>query len=117
MAAITVGKMRRESITAALLITWKEDWELKENGADFGWFRLTGLYFTVRSRFFQFRHFGWIMRRTGGQMFGSGKEAKEDKQGMLSAFEAISTAIGGTVGFGNIAGVATAVAAGLRINI
>lgn len=73
---------------------------------------VTGLYFTVRSRFFQFRHFGWIMRRTGGQMFGSGKEAKEDKQGMLSAFEAISTAIGGTVGFGNIAGVATAVAAG-----
>ena len=31
---------------------------------------------------------------------------------MLSSFEAISTAIGGTVGFGNIAGVATAVAAG-----
>ena len=52
------------------------------------------------------------MRRTGGWMFGSGKEAKEDKQGMLSALEAISTAIGGTVGFGNIAGVATAVAAG-----
>ena len=27
---------------------------------------LTGLYFTVRSGFFQFRHFGWIMKRTGG---------------------------------------------------
>lgn len=29
----------------------------------------TGLYFTVRSGFFQFRHFGWIMKRTAGQMF------------------------------------------------
>ena len=30
---------------------------------------LTGLYFTVRSGFFQFRHFGWIMKRTGGKLF------------------------------------------------
>ena len=74
---------------------------------------VTGLYFTIRSGFFQFRHFGWIMRRTGGQLFGEkSAEAKKDEKGMLSAFEAISTAIGGTVGFGNIAGVATAVAAG-----
>lgn len=36
---------------------------------------LTGLYFTVRSGFFQFRHFGWIMKRTGGKLF-----QKEDKQ-------------------------------------
>ncbi|MDO5416997.1 MAG: amino acid carrier protein [Lachnospiraceae bacterium] len=83
----------------------------------------TGLYFTVRSGFFQFRYFGWIMKRTIGQMFrktetnedggnGDGRKAGGEEKGMLSAFEAISTAIGGTVGFGNIAGVATAVAAG-----
>ena len=30
---------------------------------------LTGLYFTVRSGFFQFRHFGWIMKRPGGILF------------------------------------------------
>ncbi|MGM9662666.1 MAG: alanine:cation symporter family protein, partial [Oscillospiraceae bacterium] len=72
---------------------------------------VTGLYFTVRSGFFQFRHFGWIMKRTMGRLFQ--KDAENDgEKGMLSAFEAISTAIGGTVGFGNIAGVATAVAAG-----
>ena len=73
----------------------------------------TGLYFTVRSGFFQFRRFGWTMKRTAGQMF-AGKTASDnaDEKGMLSPFEAISTAIGGTVGFGNIAGVATAVAAG-----
>ena len=71
----------------------------------------TGLYFTIRSGFFQFRQFGWIMKRTAGQMFTKDNEQKNEK-GMLSSFEAISTAIGGTVGFGNIAGVATAVATG-----
>ena len=40
------------------------------------------------------------------------KGKAQNEKGMLSSFEAISTAIGGTVGFGNIAGVATAVAAG-----
>lgn len=73
---------------------------------------ITGLYFTIRSGFFQFRHFGWTMKRTAGQIFGQDKASKKSEKGMLSAFEAISTAIGGTVGFGNIAGVATAVAAG-----
>ncbi len=73
----------------------------------------TGLYFTIRSGFFQFRYFGWTMKRTAGQIF-AGKTARDDaaEKGMLSPFEAIATAIGGTVGFGNIAGVATAVAAG-----
>lgn len=51
------------------------------------------------------------MKRTGGKLFQKEDKASEGK-GMLSSFEAISTAIGGTVGFGNIAGVATAVAAG-----
>lgn len=72
---------------------------------------LTGIYFTVCSGFFQFRYFDWIMKRTIGQMFKTGESDAEGK-GMLTSFEAISTAIGGTVGFGNIAGVATAVAAG-----
>ena len=26
----------------------------------------TGIYFTVRSGFFQFRRFGWILKNTGG---------------------------------------------------
>ncbi len=72
---------------------------------------LTGLYFTIRSGFFQFRYFGWIMKRTIGRIFQKETEEHEGN-GMLTSFEAISTAIGGTVGFGNIAGVATAVAAG-----
>ena len=39
---------------------------------------LTGLYFTVRSGFFQFRHFGWIMKRTGGKLFR--KKTKQVKE-------------------------------------
>ena len=73
-----------------------------------------GLYFTVRSGFFQFRHFGWIWRHTAGSLFHKDVQDSADahRAGKLSAFEAICTAVGGTVGFGNIAGVATAVAAG-----
>ncbi len=72
----------------------------------------TGLYFTIRSGAFQFRHFGYIMKRTGGTLFSKKSKEGEEGKGMLSAFEAICTAVGGTVGFGNIAGVATAIAAG-----
>ena len=72
----------------------------------------TGIYFTVRSGFFQFTHFGWIMKNTVGQIFHGTADKNESGKGMLHPFETIATAIGGTVGFGNIAGVATAVAAG-----
>lgn len=71
---------------------------------------VTGLYFTIGSGFFQFRYFGHILKKTGGQLFS--KNDNKDAKGMLSPFEAICTAVGGTVGFGNIAGVATAVSAG-----
>ncbi len=72
---------------------------------------VTGLYFTVRSGFFQFRYFGRIWRHTIGTIFHR-NQAVEGREGMLSPFQAIVTAVGGTVGFGNIAGVATAVVAG-----
>lgn len=70
-----------------------------------------GIYFTVRSGFFQFRHFNWIMKHTIGTVFRRGGPT-EGREGMLRPFEAVCIAIGGTVGFGNIAGVATAVASG-----
>lgn len=72
---------------------------------------ITGIYLTLRSGFFQFRHFGHIIkslfskdRRTGG---GEGDEKKA-----LTPFQAISVAIGGTVGVSNMSGVATAIATG-----
>ena len=62
---------------------------------------VTGLYFTVRSGFFQFRYFGRIWRHTIGTIFHrqADKDA-QDREGMLSPFQAIATAVGGTVGFG-----------------
>lgn len=75
---------------------------------------VTGLYFTVRSGFFQFAKFGHVMKKTFGSML-----IKEDKnkdvdtsEGLLSSFEAISVAIGGSVGVANIGGVSTAIAVG-----
>lgn len=47
------------------------------------------------------------MKQTLGKVFKSQKD--ESQEGVLSSLEAISTAIGGSVGFGNIAGVATSV--------
>ena len=75
---------------------------------------VTGLFFTIKSGFFQFVNFGHIMQKTFGSMFK--KEDNEKKvdtsQGLLSSFEAISVAIGGSVGVANIGGVATAIAVG-----
>lgn len=70
----------------------------------------TGVYFTVRSGFFQIRYFKYIMQQTLGKVFK--KQEDSDEKGVLNLIEAISTAIGGSVGFGNIAGVATAIAMG-----
>lgn len=70
----------------------------------------TGIYFTFTSEFFQFTKFGLILNKTFLSLFT--KSEDEGKEGILSPFEAVSTAIGGTVGVGNIGGVATAIAFG-----
>lgn len=68
----------------------------------------TGIYFTLTTGFFQFTKFSMIFKKTFGSLFKKGED--EGKEGVLSPFEAVSTAIGGTVGVGNIGGVATAIA-------
>lgn len=73
---------------------------------------MTGFYLTIRGGFFQFRFFNHIMKHTFGQLLGSNKEKKGTGKGVLSPIEAVSTAIGGSVGVGNIGGVATAIAVG-----
>lgn len=66
------------------------------------------VYFTLRTKFFQVRHLGYIFSRTLGRLFHRTDESADEK-GLLTPYEAIATAVGGSVGFGNIAGVATAV--------
>ena len=72
---------------------------------------VTGVYFTLRTKFFQVRHLGYIFSRTLGRLFHRTDESADEK-GLLTPYEAIATAVGGSVGFGNIAGVATAVTTG-----
>lgn len=72
---------------------------------------VTGVYFTLRTKFFQMRHLGYIFSRTLGRLFHRTDESADEK-GLLTPYEAIATAVGGSVGFGNIAGVATAVTTG-----
>lgn len=69
----------------------------------------TGIFFTVVSGFFQFRNFGYVMKNTIGRIFS---KEKEEGLGTLTPYQAVSVAIGSTVGVGNIGGVATAVAVG-----
>ncbi len=74
-----------------------------------------GLYFTVGTKFFQIRHIGFIYKKTIGEILrgNDGSENKNaEKQGQLSPWHALSTVLAGTVGAGNIAGVATAIAVG-----
>ena len=69
----------------------------------------TGVYLTIRTRCIQVTKFGYIMKNTVGSLFTK-KDKKTGKN--LTAFQAVSTAMAGTVGTGIIAGVTGAIFAG-----
>lgn len=71
-----------------------------------------GIYFTVRTGFFQVTFFKHILSETIGKVIKTGNKSEENGEGLITPFEAVSTAIGGSVGVGNIGGVATAIAVG-----
>ncbi len=66
-----------------------------------------GVYFTVGTGFFQLRHFWHCLKST---IFSS--VGKSSDKGSISQFQAMSSALAATLGTGNIAGVAAAVATG-----
>ena len=63
----------------------------------------TGIFFTVYLGFPQFKFFGKAWNLV------SGKNQKDDAEGETSGFEALTTAMSGAVGTGNIGGVALAI--------
>lgn len=67
-----------------------------------------GLYLSIRTRFLQIRKFPYAMKVTFGRMF----KKKEASDGALTPFQAVCTALAATVGTGNVAGVAGAIAIG-----
>ena len=67
-----------------------------------------GLYLAIRTGCLQIRKFGYAMKCTLGRIF----EKSTAKDGALTPFQAVCTALAATVGTGNIAGVAGAIAIG-----
>ena len=67
-----------------------------------------GILLTVRTRCIQVRKFGVAMKNTIGKIF----DKTQARDGSMSPFQAVCTALSGTVGTGNIAGVAGAIALG-----
>ncbi len=67
-----------------------------------------GLYLSIRMGFIQIRKFTYAMKVTIGRIF----RKREASDGALTPFQAVCTALAATVGTGNIAGVAGAIAIG-----
>ena len=67
-----------------------------------------GLYLAIRTRALHLRKFGYAMKNTFGKMFRKETAA----EGSLTPFQAVCTALSATIGTGNIAGVAGAIAIG-----
>ncbi len=70
----------------------------------------TGVYLTFRVHWLQVTHFGRILKNTVGTLFQ--KKSARDHGANISPFQAVSTALAGTVGTGNIAGVTGAIFTG-----
>ena len=67
-----------------------------------------GLLLSLRTKFVQIRKFPAAMKATVGRLF----KKSEVSKGAMSPFQAVCTALSATVGTGNIAGVAGAIAIG-----
>lgn len=92
-------------------------WEKLVDLCDFLWgtpmivlIVVVGLYLSIRTKFYQFTGVGLTCRKTFGEMFK--KDNGKDNEGSMTPFQALSTVLAGTVGSGNIAGVAAAIAVG-----
>ena len=68
----------------------------------------TGIYLTIRTKFFSITKLGYILKNTLMKMF----DKSEVGDGEVTPFQAVATALAATVGTGNIAGVATAITLG-----
>lgn len=71
------------------------------------WLFAGAIFFTLKMRFVNFRAIGLSLKLLFGKI---GKE--KDTSGEVSHFQAVTTALSATVGLGNIAGVAIAIAVG-----
>ena len=80
---------------------------------------LGAVFFTLRFSFVNITHFSTAIKTVSGEYdnienekYESDKTKKIKEEGEVSHFQALATAVSGTVGLGNIAGVALAIAIG-----
>ena len=64
-----------------------------------------GIYLICKSRFWVYKHFFYIFSQT----FGKISSNKDTNKSSISPFQAVSTALAGTIGAGSIIGVSTAI--------
>ena len=93
-----------ETITAVNQAVNKFIWGVSAMACIIG----VGLLLSVRTCFLQIRKFPYAIKTTIGRMF----RKKDASDGAMTPFQAVCTALAGTVGTGNIAGVAGAIAIG-----
>lgn len=67
-----------------------------------------GLFFTIRTRFVQFRMIGEMVRLLGDAV----PKGKKDGKKQISSFQAFVVSLASRIGTGNLAGVATAISMG-----
>ncbi len=73
----------------------------------------TGVLMTCRTGFFQIRKFGHTISETIGGLFKKESDVNDkSEKHSISQFQSLCTALAATIGTGNIAGVAAAIAAG-----
>ena len=70
----------------------------------------TGLFLTILTKAVQFRKFGYMMKKTILGVFSKNQHTKDESG--VSPFQAVATAMAGTIGTGSIAGLATAIVSG-----
>jgi AGCS family alanine or glycine:cation symporter len=68
----------------------------------------TGVYLSIRTHFFSVLKLGYVLKNTFFKMFSKETHGEGD----ITPFQAVATALAATVGTGNVAGVATAIALG-----
>lgn len=70
----------------------------------------TGLFLSIRMKFSQFTKLGYAIKNTVGSLFKKDQHNKDESG--VSPFQAVATAMAGTIGTGSIAGIATAIVSG-----
>ena len=69
-----------------------------------------GVFLSIKTGFLQFRKFGYMLKNTIFGLFSKNQHQKDESG--VSPFQAVATAMAGTIGTGSIAGLATAIVSG-----